>query len=170
MLAVIVGAVQMVYHIIVLILFISQWHEEYRHYPLLNAFLYWVTMIFTVIITILLIFLRIRIDYLTNPYFEIEMLEIEEMRREQMQENGELTKKSSQKKNDDDELRRKEIEELKKLKAELAANGGAAGAGAAGAAGMSAYGSSMHQKSMRHGDGYSKSGHRSGYQGGKSGS
>ena len=79
----------MVYHLLIAILWLSQWHADYKHMPILNVFLYWVSFIFTVLITLILVFLRIRIEYLTNPYYEIEMLEIEEMRREQMAEEEE---------------------------------------------------------------------------------
>ena len=53
---------------------------DFDHLPILNCFLYWVTILMSLILILLTIFLRIRIDFLIKPQEDIEKMEVEEMR------------------------------------------------------------------------------------------
>ena len=83
--SIVIGAIQVVYHVLIAIIWAATWTDEYKHYPLQNCFLYWITILFSLILIALTIFLRIRIDFLIKPQEDIEKMEVEEMRREQME-------------------------------------------------------------------------------------
>ena len=95
--SIVIGAIQVVYHVLIAIIWAATWTDEYKHYPLQNCFLYWITILFSLILIALTIFLRIRIDFLIKPQEDIEKMEVEEMRREQMETEDDRIKKLMQK-------------------------------------------------------------------------
>ena len=111
---------QFVYHLIIAIVWAAASTAEYDHYPNLNCFLYWVSMLFTLILLGLSIFIRIRIDFLINPLGDIERLEVEEMRREQMEkEEDDKFRNIMNKQMEEEELKKRRLDEMKRLKEEL---------------------------------------------------
>lgn len=72
------------YHLLCAILFLAVRTEEYKHLPILNVFLYLGTIPLSAVVICVTIVLRVRIDFMIKPMEDLERMEIEEMRREQM--------------------------------------------------------------------------------------
>ena len=78
------GAAQVVYHLIVAFLRVTVKNPDYDHLPWRNVLIYLVTVFWSIFVIIFSILLRVKIDFMIKPMEDIERLEIEEMRREQM--------------------------------------------------------------------------------------